>query len=348
MGSVSLLLTALLLSPVLCDGFSVAKWADETLKLPSDRRLPLKKALAAPSAAGLGEGVTAIEYDDALGRKLRKLALAEYQRQGAWARSTSHGFNINICGSDSGLCEEAYSLFLEKAKEVYEPFEIDEATTSRALWAAVSNEYDQHIAFHDHVRSCQISGLVYVSLPDPDSGISFLVNDSTRYIDVTQGVLYFWPGAAIHAPGATKGSMYRISINMEFKTKGGVAPRIKTRYRGNSSEREQLPYSVLTALPDSFVGQPRVSVGKITIAIQNIGKEALEIYDGCGKRGSMVSEVPPSHWYEFMPKGRDFYGITSTDKKPFCMGPEVRGPQFCTARDTDVDCQPATWATDEL
>lgn len=354
MGSASLILTALLLSLPFCDGFDVSKWADETMKLPSSRRLPVKEALAAPAVAGLGEGVTATEYDDALGTRLRQLALAEYQNQGAWTRSTALGYNIAICGQDTVLCEEAYSLFLQKAREVYEPFEVDESKNNRGLFAAVSNEFDQHVTFHDHKRSCEVSGLVYVSLPNPDSGISFLVNDSARYVDVTQGVLYFWPGPLIHAPGTTKGNTYRISINMEFKTKGGVVPRIKERYRGTSSEQEQLPYSLITAdIPlTQALSQRRISGGQQrapNLGISNIGKQALKIYDSCGTTGSLMTEIPPGHYFEHQPSGGKSWGISSVDKKPACVGPEkMRGVLLCTAKDAAVACNPERSPTDEL
>lgn len=347
------ILTTLLLSTasfLACEGFDIEKLINETMKLPTSRRLPLKKAMAAPAAAGIGEGVTAVEYDEKLNLKLRKLALETYQSVGAWTRSTSAGYNIPMCTRNPFLCEEAYSLFMEKAKEVYEPFEVDEKTNNRGLFAAVSNQFDQHIAMHDHKRSCEISGLVYVSIPDNESGISFLVNNGTRYIDVTQGLLYFWPGDMVHAPGATKGLPYRISINMEFKTKGGVVPRIKKKYRGTQKKKdgksvEQVPYAELMR---PAMGVPPPSKSQEILGIANQANAALKIYDSCEKNAKLVTELPPGHFNSLGQVGEKSWGVRIGDAFAACIGKEVRGRLFCSLAGMSVVCNPEERSKDEL
>jgi hypothetical protein len=122
---------------------------------------------------------------------------------------------------DSGVWDNVYNQFVDRAEQIFGPLTIKEQN-SKTCWCYTSNKEHYDSCIHDHTRTSILNGVYYFYVPEEfeyrDSSISFydeLENEIWNYKPRTNDLIIF-PNYLKHQPLPTKSEKYRIAINMEI------------------------------------------------------------------------------------------------------------------------------------
>ena len=125
-----------------------------------------------------------------------------------------NGFNFNL---NTRFRKELYLLFEEKCKSLFKEFELIQQEL--LVWCSVSDKNFSSTNWHNHEKTANLNGVIYLKVRNNEKGIDFLDNGKViNYIPVENELLIF-PSTLWHHPNVSDSDEQRISLNLELLTK---------------------------------------------------------------------------------------------------------------------------------
>jgi hypothetical protein len=107
-----------------------------------------------------------------------------------------------------------YKYFINFCKKKLKKFTV--INKELKCWCYLSDKTISYAAWHDHIKTSTIVGVIYLKVPKENKGIDFLFNNKTINKKIKKGDLLIFPNFLKHYPYPSFNDDLRISINLEL------------------------------------------------------------------------------------------------------------------------------------